>query len=63
MINYNININLETIENEIQYLFVDYERMLSEYKGFNETKTVEETIQHVEEMLRLQKRIESYLAS
>jgi hypothetical protein len=49
--------DIERLEREIQYLYIDFKRMLSQYHAFNEISTVKLKIKHAEESLRLKKRI------
>jgi len=48
---------IERLEKEIQYLYIDYNRMLSQYEAFNEIRIIIQKIKQAEESLRLQRRI------
>lgn len=50
-------LSIEKMEREIQYLYIDYKRMLSQYHAFNELKQLRQKIKHAEESLRLKKRM------
>jgi len=49
--------DIERLEREIQYLYIDYKRMLSQYQAFNEISAVRLKIKHAEESLRLKRRM------
>ena len=48
---------IERLEKEIQYLHIDYSRMLSQYETFNEIRAIILKIKQAEETLRLKRRI------
>ena len=48
---------IERLEKELDYLYVDYNRMLNQYEAFHEIKLIILKIKQAEESLRLKKRI------
>jgi hypothetical protein len=61
MKNYDLNNAIEKLEKEIQYLYTDYQKMLSQFESFNDIKAARQKIKQAEESLRLKKRI-SYIS-
>ena len=57
MKNNDLNNAIEKLEKEIQYLYTDYERLLSRYESFNDIRAIKQKIKQAEESLRLKKRI------
>lgn len=53
----NFSKDIERLEKEIQYLHIDYQRMLSQYQAFKEISTVRLKIKQAEESLRLKRRM------
>ena len=51
---------IERLEKELEYLYVDYNRMLNQYQAFHEIKLVILKIKQAEESIRLKKRILQY---
>lgn len=57
MKNSDLSIAINKLEKEIQYLYTDYKRMLSQYEAFNEINAIRIKIKQAEESLRLKKRM------
>jgi len=57
MKNNDLGNSIEKLEQEIQHLYADYERMLTQYESFYAIKAIRLKIKQAEESLRLQKRI------
>jgi hypothetical protein len=55
--NADLNIAIQKLEREIQYLHVDYKRMLNQYQTFYDLKALRQKIKHAEESLRLKRKI------
>ena len=52
-----LQIAIEKIEKEIEYLYTDYNRMLNQCQAFQDIILLRLKIKHAEESLRLKKRI------
>lgn len=48
---------IERLEKEIQYLHIDFKRMLHQYETFNEIKALKIKIKQAEESLRLNRQM------
>ncbi len=52
-----LNYAIARLEKEVQYLYIDYSRLLSQYAALNELTTIKLKIKHAEESLRLKRRM------
>lgn len=52
-----LQVAIKRIEKEIEYLYTDYKRMLSQCEAFHDIISLRLKIKHAEESLRLKKRM------
>ena len=57
MKNYDLNVTIENLEKQIQYLSNDYKALLNRHNTFNDLKELRMQIKQAEESLRLRKRM------
>lgn len=51
---------IERLEREIQYLYIDFKRLLNQSETFEEVTFLKNKIKHAEESLRLNKKMLNY---